>query len=94
MDATIQMNFGYDNSKKQMVLSCPTSSEWFYRFALGCKKRMGQDVRPDLAVSVDLLLKVLDDIVAIGSGTLCDLAKYAGDKLGKPVLLYGSAPML
>ncbi len=32
-----------------------------------------------------------DFIVAIGSGTLCDLAKYAGDKLGKPVLLYGTA---
>ena len=32
-----------------------------------------------------------DFIVAIGSGTLCDLAKYAGDTLGKPVLLYGTA---
>lgn len=32
-----------------------------------------------------------DFIVAIGSGTLCDLAKYAGDKLNIPVLLYGTA---
>lgn len=32
-----------------------------------------------------------DFIVAIGSGTLCDLAKYAGDVLDKPVLLYGTA---
>jgi glycerol-1-phosphate dehydrogenase [NAD(P)+] len=32
-----------------------------------------------------------DFIVAIGSGTLCDLVKYAGDALGKPVLLYGTA---
>lgn len=32
-----------------------------------------------------------DGIVAIGSGTLCDLAKYAGDTLKKPVLLYPTA---
>jgi hypothetical protein len=25
---------------------------WFLRFALGCKKRMGQDVRPDLAMLI------------------------------------------
>jgi glycerol-1-phosphate dehydrogenase [NAD(P)+] len=32
-----------------------------------------------------------DFIVAIGSGTLCDLAKHAGTKLKKPVLLYATA---
>jgi len=32
-----------------------------------------------------------DFFVGIGGGTLCDLAKYAGHKLGKPVLLYGTA---
>ncbi len=32
-----------------------------------------------------------DAFVAIGSGTLCDLAKHAGTKLGKPVLLYPTA---
>lgn len=32
-----------------------------------------------------------DFFVAIGSGTLCDLAKYAGDKHGRPVLLYPTA---
>lgn len=44
---------------------------------------LGDDVK-DLALEVDFL-------VAVGAGTLCDLAKYAGDKLGKPVLLYGTA---
>lgn len=44
---------------------------------------LGEEVR-GLAEDVDFL-------VAVGSGTLCDLAKYAGDKLGKPVLLYGTA---
>ena len=32
-----------------------------------------------------------DFFVAIGSGTLCDLAKYAGNKHGRPALLYASA---
>lgn len=32
-----------------------------------------------------------DAIVAIGSGTLCDLAKYAGGKLGKPAVLFATA---
>jgi glycerol-1-phosphate dehydrogenase [NAD(P)+] len=32
-----------------------------------------------------------DFFVGLGSGTLCDLAKYAGDKLKKPVLLYATA---
>ncbi len=30
-------------------------------------------------------------IVAVGSGTVCDLAKHAGDKLAVPVLLYPTA---
>jgi glycerol-1-phosphate dehydrogenase [NAD(P)+] len=32
-----------------------------------------------------------DFLVGVGSGTICDLVKYAGDKLGKPVLLYATA---
>lgn len=36
----------------------------------------------------------LDGIVAVGAGTLSDLAKYAGNKLQKPVLLYATAPSM
>jgi glycerol-1-phosphate dehydrogenase [NAD(P)+] len=32
-----------------------------------------------------------DALAAVGSGTLCDLAKHAGTKLGKPVALYATA---
>jgi glycerol-1-phosphate dehydrogenase [NAD(P)+] len=32
-----------------------------------------------------------DFFVGLGSGTLCDLAKYAGHRLGRPVLLYPTA---
>ncbi len=33
----------------------------------------------------------VDFIVGLGAGTLCDLVKYAGDRLGRPVLLYPTA---
>ena len=36
----------------------------------------------------------VDACVAIGSGTICDLAKFAGDALGKPALLYATAPSM
>ncbi len=32
-----------------------------------------------------------DAVVAVGAGTLCDLAKYAGDRLGLPAVLYATA---
>jgi len=32
-----------------------------------------------------------DFLVAIGSGSICDITKYAGNKLNKPVLLYATA---
>ncbi|HOZ49081.1 MAG TPA: iron-containing alcohol dehydrogenase [Candidatus Hydrogenedentes bacterium] len=45
----------------------------------------------ELAKTVAELGAGVDFFVAIGTGTLCDLAKYAGDKLGRPVLLYPTA---
>lgn len=44
-----------------------------------------------LGDEVTVLAAQADFIVAVGSGTLCDLAKYAGDKLDIPVLLYATA---
>ncbi len=57
------------------------------------------DVEP-LQASLDLAQKVLvsaeghDLIVVIGSGTLCDLGKYAGNASGKPVLVFPTAPSM
>lgn len=44
-----------------------------------------------LGDDVTILAAECDFIVAVGSGTLCDLAKYAGNKLKIPVILYGTA---
>jgi glycerol-1-phosphate dehydrogenase [NAD(P)+] len=55
----------------------------FGREAINASEVLGDDVK-EAAASADF-------IVGLGSGTLCDLAKYAGDKLGKPVLLFATA---
>ncbi len=47
-------------SAKTFLSSCPSHSLWFERFAKGCLRRMGQEVRQDLAMSVKVLLALLD----------------------------------
>jgi len=49
------------------------------------------DASDTLAAKVAGLAAEADFIVAIGSGSICDLAKAAGSSLGLPVLLYGTA---
>ncbi|MBI4557229.1 MAG: iron-containing alcohol dehydrogenase [Candidatus Hydrogenedentes bacterium] len=49
------------------------------------------DATAELAEEVKRLGAEADFFVAIGAGTLSDLAKYAGDKLKRPVLLYPTA---
>ncbi|MDK1020363.1 MAG: iron-containing alcohol dehydrogenase [Candidatus Hydrogenedentes bacterium] len=49
------------------------------------------DATVELADEVKGLASSSDFLVAVGSGTLSDLAKYAGDALNRPVLLYATA---
>ena len=35
-------------------------SLWFQRFSLGCRRRMGQDWRPNRAISTAIMIKLLD----------------------------------
>ena len=49
------------------------------------------DGTQEVAEEVKRLASAADFIVAVGSGTLSDLAKYAGDALERPVLLYATA---
>jgi hypothetical protein len=46
---------GKEDRKKDRLTQCPTDSEWFGKFILGCKKRMGQDVRPQLGLSIEVM---------------------------------------
>jgi hypothetical protein len=40
---------------KQYINTCPTNSPWFERFSRGCLSRMGQIVKQDRAVSLELM---------------------------------------
>jgi hypothetical protein len=53
-----------DGKHFQRLALDPCGSLWFLRFIDGCKKRMGQDWRPDQAISVELLLAVLEYVDA------------------------------
>lgn len=46
-------------SSYQRIAQDPCGSLWFQRFMLGCKKRMGQDWRPNQAISVALVHELL-----------------------------------
>jgi hypothetical protein len=45
----------------QRIALDPCGSLWFQRFMLGCKKRMGQDWRPNQAISVELVHELLSN---------------------------------
>jgi hypothetical protein len=65
---------------------CPTDSEWFRRFSQGMKKRMGQDVRPQLGFSVEVMLALLARLEE--SWKVLPLGKLKDDTLG--ALAYSS----
>ena len=46
---------------KLTVMECPTYGDWFERF-VKAQKRMGDDVRPDRAISTEVLHAVMDDV--------------------------------
>lgn len=46
-------------SSYQRLAPDPCGSLWFQRFMAGCKKRMGQDWRPNRAISVELMAELL-----------------------------------
>lgn len=50
---------GRDTSKLFLTNS-PTQSLWFERFATGCLRRMGQEVRQDLAISLPVMHAMMD----------------------------------
>jgi hypothetical protein len=48
-------------SSYQRLAADPCGSLWFLRFMAGCKKRMGQDWRPNRAISVELMEELLSE---------------------------------
>lgn len=52
--------FADDRGKAQRLVEDKCSSFWFSRFFLGCKRRMGQDWRPNKAFGINLILSILE----------------------------------
>lgn len=47
------------DTRKLMVTECPTFGDWYERFVRGCHKRMGDIVKPDRALSLPILAKMM-----------------------------------
>jgi len=45
---------------KTFVTSCPTSGLWYERTTMGMHARMGDDRRPDIAISTGVMLKMME----------------------------------
>jgi hypothetical protein len=56
------MALGDQKGQYKWCSSDPCSSFWFYRFIEGARIRMGQDWRPNKALSIDLLLATLESV--------------------------------
>jgi hypothetical protein len=54
--------FSDDRGKAERIVNDPVSSYWFSKFFAGCRRRMGQDWRPNLALSTELIIEVLNRI--------------------------------
>jgi hypothetical protein len=56
----ISLALGDQKGRYQRFATDPCSSFWFYRFIEGARNRMGQDWRPNKAISIELLLLLLE----------------------------------
>ena len=51
-----------DGKKYSRICEDPCSSLWFARFTAGCKRRMGQDWRPDRAITPQVMKYLMEKI--------------------------------
>ena len=50
-----------NNSQAKFLLGkCPTNSIWYQRWSKGCETRMGYVIKQDRALSIDLLMKMIE----------------------------------
>ena len=60
--ATLTTSVMARDVRKTYVTTCPTYSLWYERFMLGMHKRMGDEVRQDLAISLDVIHKMVEGL--------------------------------
>jgi hypothetical protein len=74
----VSLALGDQKGHYQRLGSDPCSSFWFYRFIEGARVRMGQDWRPNKAISVELIILVLQlaELRALEAPTLNDQNRW------------------
>ena len=68
---------------KMIVLICPIDSVWFTKFMLGLKKIMGLQRRQDLALSIEMILDVIEPLEKYWR-----VAEYLINKRKNPFSIY------
>ena len=61
-DAKVMLNPGTQSNG--ILASCHTQSQWFTRWCMGCETRMGFVLKQDKAVTIQLLMKLIDGFIA------------------------------
>jgi hypothetical protein len=56
---SVVVALGDDRGQAQRLVNDKCASLWFSRFFTGCRRRMGQDWRPNKAMSTDLIVQML-----------------------------------
>jgi hypothetical protein len=56
----LNVSSGKEDRMKDRLSQCPMDLEWFGCFNLGCKKQMGQDVHPQLGLSIEVMKEYMD----------------------------------
>jgi hypothetical protein len=51
---------GKEDLNEDWLTQYPTDSEWFGSFNLGCKKRMRQDVHPQLGLLIEVMKEYIE----------------------------------
>ena len=51
-----------NEGKKAMATNCPVYGHWYSRFMQGVHNRMGDDIRPDMAISIEVLHAMLNKL--------------------------------
>ena len=106
-DTRIPYGIASDSGMFLRFATGTASSVWMDRFIQGCRKRMGQDWRPDRAMSIKLLLAVLkagQEVIAVESSaekvadtiTFCSylIICYVLSLRGPEGLLVSLAPLI
>ena len=58
--ATMNLTISGSGSQTREINQSPTSLIWFRRFYAGCRSRMGQVYKPNLALPTEIIVKVLE----------------------------------